>query len=83
MPVLCRPYLVFQADSRLDSWTIHPQSIFPLVAPALFAASIYMILGRIILVVDGQKYSLVKKTWLTTIFVASDILSFLAVSGGM
>jgi hypothetical protein len=42
-----------------------------------------MILGRIILVVDGQKYSLVKKTWLTTIFVASDILSFLALSGGM
>jgi hypothetical protein len=68
------------------NWTLGPyifQSIFLLVAPALFAASIYMILRRIIVAVDGEKYSMIKERWLTKIFVASDILSFLILSSGM
>jgi hypothetical protein len=47
-----------------------------LVAPALFAASIYMILGRIILSVDAEAHSLIKTRWLTKVFVTSDVGSF-------
>ena len=59
------------------------QSVLLLVAPALIAASIYMVLGRIIVTIDGEKYSLIKKKWLTKIFVAGDVLSFLVLSVGM
>ena len=58
------------------------QSLLILVAPALFAASIYIILGRIILLVDGERYSLVRLKWLTKIFVAGDVLSFLLQGSG-
>lgn len=58
------------------------QSILLLVAPALFAASIYIILGRIILLVDGERFSLIRQKWLTAAFVTGDVLSFLIQSGG-
>jgi len=48
-----------------------------LLAPALFAASIYMTLGRLIRCVKGEKYSIVRVDWLTRAFVLGDILSFL------
>lgn len=48
-----------------------------LLAPALFAASIYMELGRIILLVDGEAHSIIKKKHLTKIFVGGDVLSFI------
>ena len=66
-------------------WTIGPfiqQSLCILLAPALFAASIYMILGRIILLVNGESQSPVRRTWLTKIFVAGDVLSFFTQSAG-
>ncbi|KAK9244578.1 RTA1 like protein-domain-containing protein [Lipomyces tetrasporus] len=53
-----------------------------LIAPALFAASIYMELGRIILLVDGESRSLIKKKWQSKIFVAGDVLPFLMQAGG-
>ncbi|MCJ1281756.1 hypothetical protein MMC26_001079 [Xylographa opegraphella] len=65
--------------SQTPDWTLGPyiiQALLLLVAPALFAASIYMQLGRIILATDGEKYSLIKRTWLTKIFVMGDVLSF-------
>jgi hypothetical protein len=58
------------------------QSLLLLVAPALFAASIYIILGRIILLVDGEKHSLIRQKWLTKIFVTGDIISFVTQMGG-
>ncbi|KAJ4859382.1 RTA1 like protein domain-containing protein [Trichoderma breve] len=66
-------------------WTLGPyliQSMFILLAPALFAASIYMILGRIILLVDGQEHSIIRPQWLTKIFVTGDIVCFLMLAGG-
>ncbi|KAF5591736.1 RTA1 like [Fusarium pseudocircinatum] len=61
------------------------QSIFLLVAPALFAASIYMELGRIVDLVDGDDYLYVRRRWLTRIFVIGDVLSFFmqGAGGGM
>ncbi|CEJ60337.1 hypothetical protein PMG11_08914 [Penicillium brasilianum] len=58
------------------------QSVFILLAPSLFAASIYMVLGRLIRRVDGESRSLIKSTKLTKIFVVGDILAFLIQSGG-
>jgi hypothetical protein len=58
------------------------QSLLILLAPALFAASIYIILGRIILLVDGERYSLMRQKWLTKAFVAGDLFSFLLQMSG-
>ncbi|KAB2580534.1 putative rta1 domain protein [Lasiodiplodia theobromae] len=66
-------------------WTVGPyviQSVFLLVAPALFAASIYMILGRIILLTDGESHAIIKRRWLTKFFVFGDVFSFLMQSTG-
>jgi len=41
-----------------------------------------MILGRIIISIDGESHSLIKKRWLTKVFVTGDVLSFLMQSGG-
>lgn len=67
------------------NWTIGPyvmQSTLLLVAPAFFAASIYMELGRIVYLVKGQKHSLIRVNWMTKIFVAGDVLSFLMQASG-
>ncbi|KAL0254927.1 hypothetical protein SLS55_009451 [Diplodia seriata] len=74
-----------RALSSKDQWTLGPfiqQSLLLLVAPALFAASIYMILGRIILVTDGEQHSLIRQKWLTKVFVTGDVISFLVQAGG-
>jgi hypothetical protein len=71
--------------SHDDIWALGPfimQSLLILVAPALFAASIYIILGRIILLVDGERYALVRRKWLTKMFVAGDVLSFMLQGAG-
>ena len=73
------------AGEAYGEWTTAPyimQSLLVLLAPALFAASIYMILGRLIVLVDGEAHSPIKVKWLTKIFVTGDVLSFLAQSAG-
>ncbi|CRK12098.1 Protein RTM1 like protein [Verticillium longisporum] len=71
--------------TQSPDWTTPPyvtQTIFLLISPSLFAASIYMILSRIILVVDGEHCSPIRRVWLTKLFVLGDVLSFLMQSGG-
>lgn len=58
------------------------QNTFLLLPPVLFAATIYMILGRIIRAVKGEQYSLVRVAWLTKIFVICDVFSFFVQGGG-
>ncbi|PYH91144.1 RTA1 like protein [Aspergillus ellipticus CBS 707.79] len=73
------------SSNQSPNWTLGPfliQSLLPLVAPALFAASIYMELGRLIIVLHAQKHSLIRVNWLTKIFVTGDVLSFLLQAGG-
>jgi hypothetical protein len=57
------------------------QNMMILLAPVLFAASIYMTLGRVIRHVDGEKHSMVRLKWLTKLFVTGDIFC-LVVQGG-
>lgn len=59
------------------------QSALILIAPAFFAASIYMELGRLIQMLRAENNSLVPVRWLTRTFVAGDILSFLMQASGM
>ena len=76
---------VGRALSKNDVWALGPfimQSLLILVAPALFAASIYIILGRVILMVDGERYSMIRQKWLTKTFVAGDVLSFMMQGSG-
>lgn len=68
-------------DKTLAPFVI--QTLLLLVAPALLAASIYMILGRIIVSVEGESYSLVKTRWLTKVFVTSDVVTFFIQLAGM
>ncbi|KAK1624864.1 RTA1 like protein-domain-containing protein [Colletotrichum phormii] len=66
-------------------WTLGPyiiQNVLLLIAPALMAASIYMILGRIIMLTDGESHALIKRRFLTKIFVSGDVLSLLMQSSG-
>ncbi|KAH7378030.1 RTA1 protein [Cadophora sp. MPI-SDFR-AT-0126] len=73
------------SHTQTPNWTLVPyliQTLLLLVAPALFAASIYMELSRIIILVDGESRALIKKKWLTKIFVIGDVLSFFIQGGG-
>ncbi|KAM0495384.1 hypothetical protein ACHAQF_007203 [Verticillium nonalfalfae] len=60
------------------------QSIFLLIPPSLFAASIYMVLGRIIRGLGPltEAYSIIRVKWLTTLFVVGDVFAFLVQGGG-
>ncbi|KAL6900048.1 RTA1 like domain-containing protein [Trichoderma evansii] len=70
---------------QTPNWTLMPyliQSLLTLLGPTLFAASIYMVLGRLIRFLDADSYSLIRPQWLTKFFLMGDVLSFFAQSGG-
>lgn len=46
------------------------------------AASIYMVLGRMVRLLDAHKYALIRTTWMTKVFVMGDVLSFIAQGAG-
>ncbi|KAE8152070.1 RTA1 like protein-domain-containing protein [Aspergillus avenaceus] len=58
------------------------QSALILIAPAFLAASVYMTLGRIIMMLQAERYSVIPLRFLTKIFVAGDVLSFLMQASG-
>ncbi|OHF00925.1 hypothetical protein CORC01_03753 [Colletotrichum orchidophilum] len=61
------------------SWSKIPliiQALLPLLAPALYAASIYMLLGRIIDSLEADHLSLILVRWMTKILVFGDVFSF-------
>ena len=67
-------------DFTLGAYVV--QSILLLLGPALFAASIYMILGRLIVTLGAEAYGIIRPSWLTKVFVTGDVLSFLMQSSG-
>lgn len=67
------------SHSQAPHPTIAPyiiSTLLLLVAPALFAATIYMVLGRIIISVHAEAHSLIRPQLLTKVFVTSDVISF-------
>ncbi|RSM16705.1 hypothetical protein CDV31_004477 [Fusarium ambrosium] len=74
------------SSSESPNWIVKPyiiQTLLLLISPAMFAASIYMTFGRIILVTDGEVCSPLRRVWLTKIFVLRDVLSFVLQGGGI
>ncbi|KAF4953504.1 hypothetical protein FGADI_5838 [Fusarium gaditjirri] len=74
-----------KSGNESPNWNLGPyiiQSILLLVAPALYAATIYMELGRIVLMIDGEGRVLIPKKWMTKVFVTGDVLSFVLQAGG-
>lgn len=61
------------------------QALLILLAPIFFAASVYMVLGRIVRRTKAEAYSMIRVTWLTKLFVGGDVFCFLlqALGGGM
>jgi len=71
--------------TETPNWSKMPyiiQSLLILLGPALFAASIYMVLARIIQLVDGDALSIIKVRFVTKVFVLGDVLSFIVQSSG-
>jgi hypothetical protein len=58
------------------------QAVFILLGPALFAASVYMVLARIIRSVHAEKHSVLSLNWVTKTFVLSDVVTFVVQAGG-
>ncbi|WAR59087.1 hypothetical protein PtB15_10B429 [Puccinia triticina] len=52
------------------------QTLLLLLAPTLFAGSLYMVHTRIVRLTGGEAHSVVPVRWLTKVFVAGDLLSF-------
>ncbi|KAL3420030.1 rta1 domain-containing protein [Phlyctema vagabunda] len=76
---------IMSSKQESGEWTLMPyimQSLLILLGPSLLAASIYMVLGRIIRITGGEALSPVRVNWLTKIFVVGDVFSFLMQSSG-
>ncbi|KAH8653735.1 RTA1 like protein-domain-containing protein [Xylariales sp. PMI_506] len=58
-------------------WSMMPyiiQSVFILLSPALFSASVYVLLGRIVQLTDGDSHAIIKNRYITKTFVTGDII---------
>jgi undecaprenyl pyrophosphate phosphatase UppP len=58
------------------------QTTFILIAPPLYAASVYMILGRTVTYLHAENLSMVSVRWMTKFFVTGDVISFLMQCAG-
>ncbi|KAI3392272.1 hypothetical protein diail_5936, partial [Diaporthe ilicicola] len=73
------------SSAEAPNFTKNPyiiQSLLLLLGPTLLAASIYMILGRLVVLLEADSYSVIRPKWLTKVFVLGDVLSFFAQGGG-
>ncbi|KAH8899822.1 RTA1 like protein [Thozetella sp. PMI_491] len=71
--------LAYNATGDLIPYIL--QSVLLPLAPILFAATLYMTLSRVIIVVNGQECSVISTRWLTR-FVLGDCFSFLIQASG-
>lgn len=79
---------ILRAASAADTTAMGPyigQNVCILLPPSLYAATIYMIYGRIVIYAGEPALSIVSPQKVTKIFVIGDVLAFLtqASSGGM
>jgi hypothetical protein len=75
-------FRVPSANKPLDIMLYVLQSLFIILPPSLYAATIYMIFGRIILFVKTPSASVIAPHRITKIFVVGDLISFLLQAGG-
>ncbi|KAM0231847.1 hypothetical protein ACHAP5_010919 [Fusarium lateritium] len=73
------------AGEDFGQWTQGPyiiQALLLLLGPPFFAASIYMVLGRLIRLLQADRYSVIRLKWLTKLFLFGDIASILVQAMG-
>ncbi|KAH8588278.1 RTA1 like protein-domain-containing protein [Bisporella sp. PMI_857] len=58
------------------------QNLLLILPPSLYAATIYMIYGRIVIFVKSPEASVIRPTRVTKIFVLGDVVSFFMQAGG-
>ncbi|KAF5009596.1 hypothetical protein FDECE_4200 [Fusarium decemcellulare] len=69
------------ASEDSGQWSKGPyiiQALLLLLGPPFYAASIYMVLGRLIRLLEADRYSMIKLKWLTKIFLFGDVASIAA-----
>ncbi|EAW17804.1 RTA1 domain-containing protein [Aspergillus fischeri NRRL 181] len=69
-----------EGRTAIGPWAL--QEILILCAPPFIAASIYMVLGRIIRAFNAEHHSSIRTKWLTPIFVLNDVICFLTQLAG-
>jgi hypothetical protein len=70
------------AGSPADLGPYIGQSLCIILPPSLYAATIYMIYGRLVLFVDAAEASIIRPTRVTKIFVCGDVMAFFLQAGG-
>jgi hypothetical protein len=70
------------AGSPSDIGPYIGQSLCIILPPSLYAATIYMIYGRLVLFVDASEASIIRPTRVTKIFVCGDVVAFFMQAGG-
>ncbi|EOA83029.1 uncharacterized protein SETTUDRAFT_67890, partial [Exserohilum turcica Et28A] len=70
------------AKSPTDLGPYILQSLFIILPPSLYAATIYMIYGRLVLFTNAPEASIIRPTRVTKVFVTGDVLAFLMQAGG-
>jgi hypothetical protein len=73
-------YLSAKSPADLGPYIV--QSLFIILPPSLYAATIYMIYGRLVLFVNAPEASIIIPTRVTKIFVCGDVLAFFLQAGG-
>ncbi|KAL2076056.1 hypothetical protein VTL71DRAFT_999 [Oculimacula yallundae] len=71
--------------STKDTSSVMPfaaQSMFIILPPSLYAATLYMIFGRIVILVNNPQASIIHPTKVTKIFVIGDLIAFFLQAGG-
>ncbi|KAK9851440.1 hypothetical protein MYU51_009747 [Penicillium brevicompactum] len=72
-----------KAHSNTKSVPIYSiQTILILLAPPLYAASIYMVLGRLVVHLRAESFCIVPLKWMTGIFVTGDVIAFIMQAAG-
>lgn len=65
----------------IAAYTVH--NCFIGLAPVFYAASIYMVLGRLIRKVHGEQWSPIRPAWITRTFVTGDCLALTLQASGI
>jgi magnesium-transporting ATPase (P-type) len=73
-------YISSKSPADLGPYII--QSLFTILPPSLYAATIYVIYGRVVLFVRSPEASLIRPTRVTKIFVIGDVVAFFMQAGG-
>ncbi|KAL4877395.1 RTA1 like protein-domain-containing protein [Aspergillus karnatakaensis] len=73
------------SGTERDDWTTDPaaaQSVLIVLGPLLFTASIILLFNRIVHALKASSVSIIRPNWLTRIFLAGVIVSFIIQGGG-